>query len=80
MLKSTALRVGGGGYDQIFEIKDGMIYEKSRLNQVSAYMLVYIRDCDRQEIMRDIPLKEIPPHLKTRFDEENQINAKLEQD
>jgi hypothetical protein len=37
-------------------------------------MLVYIRDCDRQEILDEVPINEIPPHLKVRFDEENQIN------
>lgn len=43
-------------------------------------MLVYIRDCDREEIMREVPIQEIPPHLKSRFDEENYINQKLEED
>lgn len=40
-------------------------------------MLLYIRESDRQEIMRDIPIEEIPNHLKERFDEENRLNAKL---
>lgn len=31
-------------------------------------MLVYIRDSDRDEIMKEIPIEEIPPHLKERFD------------
>jgi len=69
--KSTALCTGGGGSDSFFELRDGVLYEKARTNQTSAYMLVYIRDCDRQEIMSEIPLDEIPQHLKTRFDEEN---------
>jgi hypothetical protein len=43
-------------------------------------MLVYIRDCDREEIMREVPMEDIPRHLKTRFDEENMINHKLEDD
>jgi hypothetical protein len=34
-------------------------------------MLVYIRDSDRQDIMGEVPINEIPPHLKVRFDEEN---------
>jgi hypothetical protein len=34
-------------------------------------MLVYIRDCDREKILSEVPINEIPPHLKVRFDEEN---------
>ena len=30
--------------------------------------------------MREVPIYDIPPHLKTRFDEENLINEKLEED
>jgi hypothetical protein len=37
-------------------------------------MLVYIRDSDREEIMREIPTDEIPAHLKASFDEENYMN------
>ena len=40
-------------------------------------MLVYIRETDRDEIMRDIPIEEIPAYLKDRFDEENKLNQKL---
>lgn len=43
-------------------------------------MLVYIRETERDEIMRDIPIDEIPQHLKERFDEENSVNEKLEKD
>ena len=30
--------------------------------------------------MKEVPVTDIPAHLKTRFDEENMINAKLDQD
>ena len=30
--------------------------------------------------MRDIPVTDIPPHLKERFDEENRLNHKLDLD
>lgn len=43
-------------------------------------MLVYIRECDRPTVMEELSLEKIPPHLKTRFDEENSINRKLEED
>jgi hypothetical protein len=43
-------------------------------------MLVYIRDCDRQDILSEVPINEIPQHLKLRFDEENLINERLEED
>lgn len=47
IIKSTALCTGGGGSDSTFELRDGVLYEKAKINQTSAYMLVYIRDCDR---------------------------------
>jgi ubiquitin carboxyl-terminal hydrolase 7 len=71
VVKNCALSVGGGGFESTFECKDGYIYEKQRTNNTSAYMLVYIRDSDREEILKEVPVEEIPPHLKTRFDEEN---------
>ena len=80
MVKQTALSIGGGGFDSVFDVKDGAIFEKPKTNFTSAYMLVYIRDCDREEIMREVPMDDIPRHLKTRFDEENMINHKLEDD
>ena len=43
-------------------------------------MLVYVRDCDRKKIMSEVGVEEIPQHLKVRFDDENRINQKLEQD
>ncbi len=43
-------------------------------------MLVYIRDGDRDSIMREVAIEEIPQTLKERFDEENAINQKLEKD
>jgi|LauGreDrversion4_2_1035121.scaffolds.fasta_scaffold73527_3 hypothetical protein len=43
-------------------------------------MLVYVRDSDRQKVLKDVGIEEIPPHLKAWFDEENSINQKLDQD
>jgi hypothetical protein len=43
-------------------------------------MLVYIRESDRDVIMKDIQINEIPVHLKERFDEENDSNNKLERE
>lgn len=43
-------------------------------------MLVYVRDSEIDEIMKEIPVEEIPPHLKERFNEENSVNEKLERD
>lgn len=80
IVKGSAFAIGSGGCDSTFEFKDGRITEKSRYNNTSAYMLVYIRDCDRDEIMREIQINEIPPYLKERFDEENKLNAKLVSD
>lgn len=80
MVKQTALSVGSGGLESTFEHQEGGIFEKSKINYASAYMLVYIRDCDRDEIMREVPMDDIPRHLKLRFDEENMINHKLEED
>lgn len=44
MLESTALSIGGGGFDSVFECKDGQLFEKAKNNYTSAYMLVYIRE------------------------------------
>ena len=60
IVKETALSMGGGGPESIFDVKDGVVTERSRVNNTSAYMLVYIRECDRQEIMREIPVQQIP--------------------
>jgi hypothetical protein len=43
-------------------------------------MLVYVRDADRQRIMSEVSVDEIPKHLKLRFDEENKMNQKLDED
>ena len=49
MLQSTALSTGSGGFESIFETKEGgQIFERSKQNNTSAYMLVYIRETDRQ--------------------------------
>ena len=34
-------------------------------------MLVYVREGEREEIMREVAIEEIPQILKERFDEEN---------
>jgi len=60
MVKSTALSIGSGGFETMFECKDGKIYEKQKSTNTSAYMLVYVRESERDEIMREIPLEEIP--------------------
>jgi len=61
----------------MFEFKDGKIYEKGKANHTNAYMLVYVREEERSEMMKEIPIEEIPKHLKQRFDEENKVNEKL---
>jgi hypothetical protein len=43
-------------------------------------MLVYIRESERDEILKDIRMKDIPLHLKERFDEENDTNRRLEKE
>lgn len=43
-------------------------------------MLVYVRDSDRDEVMKELQIQEIPPYLKERFDEENLFNQKLDKD
>lgn len=78
---TRAFNVGYGGNETHFEYKDGRVTERVRANKdSSAYMLVYIRDCDRGEIMKDIPIDEIPQHLKERFNEENNITERLDKD
>ncbi len=49
--KSTAFSSGYGGFETIFEYKDSKIVEKSKINNASAYMLVYIREGEREKIM-----------------------------
>ncbi len=43
-------------------------------------MLVYVRDADREQVLNEVLIEEIPQHLKVRFDEENKINQKLDED
>lgn len=43
-------------------------------------MLVYVRDAEREEVMKEIPIEEVPKHLKTTYDQENEFNYKLERD
>jgi len=37
-------------------------------------MLIYVRESERDEIMREIKINEIPKHLTERFDFENEMN------
>jgi ubiquitin carboxyl-terminal hydrolase 7 len=80
VLKSTALTRGYGGFETKFEFKDGKVIETKQMTHISAYMLVYVREGDRDIVMSEIGMQEIPNHLKERFDEENQTNAKLQKD
>jgi ubiquitin carboxyl-terminal hydrolase 7 len=44
--------------------------EGKRIRRSNAYMLIYIRESDLEEILAPITEKDIPNHLKLRFDEE----------
>lgn len=44
----------------MFEVKDGKISEKSKLNCASAYMLVYVREAEIPEIMKEVTVDDIP--------------------
>lgn len=79
-MKTTALSIGYGGFETAFEVREGKITEKAKTNNTSAYMLVYIREGEKEEIMRELDINEIPKQLKDRFDEENEINQKLDKD
>lgn len=74
ILTTTAFSVGFGGSIGNFEVKDGRIDIKQRFTDTSAYMLVYIREGDRDSIMSEVDMEDIPSVLKERFDEENMIN------
>jgi hypothetical protein len=43
-------------------------------------MLVYVREGERNSIMKEVTINDIPSHLTDRFDEENRFNSKLERD
>ncbi len=64
IVKQTALSIGSGGIESFFEIKDNKLCEKPKLNNTSAYMLIYIREEERKELMKEINLSDIPKHLK----------------
>jgi ubiquitin carboxyl-terminal hydrolase 7 len=53
VLTCKALSVGYGGPSTRFEYKDGRITECFFTNSSSAYMLVYVRDKERESIMQD---------------------------
>ncbi len=79
--RSTAFSIGCGGSETFFEYKDGRVSERLRGNKdSSAYMLIYIREQDRENIMRSINVDEIPQILKERFDEENNVTERLNRD
>jgi len=78
IMKSTAFANGCGGPETYFELKDGKVIEKQRPNNTSAYMLVYIRESERESIMRELTMDDIPGHLKLRFDDENKMNQKIQ--
>jgi len=78
--QSTALAIGAGGQYSFFEAKNGYVQEKARTSDTSAYMLVYVRDGDRGRVLNEVAIQEIPQHLQVRFDEENKINQKLDED
>lgn len=80
VLKSSALLRGYGGYENKFELKDGKITEIRTFTDISAYMLVYVREGERNSIMKEVTINDIPSHLTERFDEENRFNSKLERD
>ena len=42
--------------------------------------MVYVRDDDRGRVLNEVAVEEIPKHLQVRFDEENKINQKLDED
>ena len=77
IVKQTALSVGSGGLESLFELKDNKLCEKPKSNNTSAYMLIYIREEERKELMKEINISDIPPHLKQQFDEENALMRKI---
>lgn len=58
--KTNAFRVGYGGEDSKFDFKDLILSEKKKFTETCAYMLIYIRDSDRDEIMNEVHIDEIP--------------------
>lgn len=82
ILRSTALAIGSGGPASFFEYNkfNGSIFERERPTNTSGYMLVYVREADRPEIMREIEIEDIPRQLKVKFDEENKLNDQIDED
>jgi hypothetical protein len=58
--KTTAFNIGYGGVETIFEVGNGKINEKPKSNCASAYMLVYIREGEIPEIMKELSNNDIP--------------------
>jgi len=78
-IKDNILKLGYGGAEVEFEYEKGKVFARPRNNMQNAYMLVYMRDQERSQILKEIDPAEIPPHLKDMFDEENLCQEKLTQ-
>jgi ubiquitin carboxyl-terminal hydrolase 7 len=80
VLKSTAMSCAYGGDETFFNLKELGVTESVRSNNTSAYMLIYIRDHERSEILKTVTKNDIPKELRERFDEENSLTFKLDRD
>jgi hypothetical protein len=56
MVESTALGIGSGGFESYFECKEGKVYERLRANNTNAYMLVYVRETEREDVMAEVTM------------------------
>ena len=55
--------------------------EKSEYSrEPNAYMLVYIRDTDVNDVLSEVPSSAIPPHIKRKFEEEELEKKKKNQE
>jgi hypothetical protein len=61
MVKTTALNVGSGGQATNFHLSDGKLFEHMSTNNISAYMLIYIRQSELNSIMNEIQIEDIHP-------------------
>lgn len=46
----------------------------------SAYMLVYVRDSAAHLVMQDIPVEDIPQQLLSRFEQEEELNRRRDEE
>eukprot|EP01087_Luapelamoeba_hula_P007038 TRINITY_DN1712_c0_g1_i1.p1 TRINITY_DN1712_c0_g1~~TRINITY_DN1712_c0_g1_i1.p1 ORF type:complete len:614 (+),score=100.06 TRINITY_DN1712_c0_g1_i1:244-2085(+) len=65
----------GGEDKRHFRAADGKIVTFPVKKTANAYMLLYIRDADRDQLLASVPGEEIPAHLKERFDREEAEKA-----